>query len=68
MGVRDDSEGNGDRTSERLSGTCVVEFYSTPFLFLTDTITGKILCVSDLGRRIKNMGFCQISGAPLAHP
>ena len=27
-----------------------VEFYSTPFVFLTDTFTGKFLCGGDVGR------------------
>ena len=27
-----------------------VEFYSTPFVFLTDTFTGKFLCGRDVGR------------------
>jgi hypothetical protein len=27
-----------------------VEFYSTPFVFFTDTFTGKFLCGGDVGR------------------
>jgi len=37
------------RGCECLSGTRVVEFYSTPFVFITDTFTGKVLCFFQLG-------------------
>ena len=48
--MRDDGDGRG-RVCECLSGTCVVEFYSTPFVFLTDTFTGKVLCAREVGGR-----------------
>ena len=42
------------RMSQRLSGMGSwkrfwVEFYSTPFVFFTDTFTGKVLCFLKLG-------------------
>ena len=39
MGVRDDSDGRG-RVCECLSGTQVVDFYSTPLAFLTNKFKG----------------------------
>ncbi len=48
MGVRDDGDGKR-RGCVGLSGTRVVGFHSTPFVFLTDTFTGKVLCFFKLG-------------------
>ena len=41
-GCVSDSEGDGDRQSESVSGTCDVELHSTPIVFLKDTFTGKV--------------------------
>jgi hypothetical protein len=33
----------GDRKGECLSGTRIIGFHSTPFVFFRDTFTGKVL-------------------------